>query len=645
MTSLLKALKENNLESVQTVLVENENKNDGIDTINKPFYSGQSPLAYACEYCSIDIVKMLLDHGADPNTALFGRNTFDIFMLLILHGADVTKKKRNESFVTFINNCYCPRITPDDKFKLLKFMLESHIEYKLTLMDYKSLSIFRSDNIRLLNYLFTDENIKKYNLSPFITDIFYDGCFRSYDIINNVNIDAYKTIIKYISPVFNNTNFSMTPLQLICSTKLINNAEIFSIFLDKFKGIESPFTITKTGDSPLITLLKNKCLNTIDPVKQLIMAYEGNIDVEDHMFMTPFLLACHLKLPYELQTQLIDFFIEKGCNVHQVNYSRDGALHLASSFKIMKYILNAIDPTSFNISLLNKRSQVYTSVEKQLLNLTEYGNCHNYDEVCDYITELLNKGAIIGIDAIKAFFKGNYNYGYYYLDPKTQSEKELILSSADRKYKIYDILINHCRTHPQFNELIFSLNCGYINEYENMLEYLLTHGCDVNATIRDITFLQHIVCNTLQHKEQQILNIVDIILKYGYKIPTEQQLLEMSAGDCLFEKFIIKSVRQHVADGSVTTALKMLKYPIVKANVGECCYTTFDGYEEEGNRICTNQAELFLVCKHGYCREHFFKKFRIPEKCSMYLGKDTENECIFCDVMPEKGISGFGLDD
>lgn len=62
---LLSLIKSSNIEQINTYLINNPGKINKITNFDS--YSWQTPLLYAVEYSNITIIKLLLDHGANPN--------------------------------------------------------------------------------------------------------------------------------------------------------------------------------------------------------------------------------------------------------------------------------------------------------------------------------------------------------------------------------------------------------------------------------------------------------------------------------------------------------------------------------------------------------------------------------------------------
>ena len=150
-TSLFTACQNNHIDVVETLLqnknikvdyykdysIENKEKNQYIDTT--------TPLYIACEKKNTYIVKLLLEHGANPNLDKYkictplllacskNNDNEDVIKLLLEYGADPNK-------VIFKNLSPLVCVAKDNKYKLVKLLLEYGAEKKINgvnIVDYQ----------------------------------------------------------------------------------------------------------------------------------------------------------------------------------------------------------------------------------------------------------------------------------------------------------------------------------------------------------------------------------------------------------------------------------------------------------------------------------------------------------------------------
>ena len=227
------------------------------------------------------------------------------------------------------------------------------------------------------------------------------------------------------------------------------------------------------------------------------------------------------------------------------------------------------------------------------------------------------------------------------------------------EFKIFRILLQHIDTlSTSYQYLLFDFldNIYYLviqNEISDPLKILiilLDSGCNINSKRDNKTFLESLCSSELIRYRiyQYIPPLLDVMLRYGFVPPTEQELLKITDKDIIFQKFGIKTISQYVEEGDVQSALEKLKVPIINPHFNiQCSYTIFDDDDDDdnpkGNRACTEKSDIILKRNHGYCTRHFFEKFHIYHQiCSFYIG-EVNDEPQYCQVDATTGVYGDNL--
>lgn len=146
---LMRAIKHGSLKKVKKILGKDEH------LINEETDDGRTPLTQACEYCNLEIVKYLLEQGANPNyvntgygdecdTALticleydFDDERQEIAQSLVSYGANVNIVDEREGnllnrYVFTDNSLLCIK---KDKSSILRFLLKNGIDTSSALIE------------------------------------------------------------------------------------------------------------------------------------------------------------------------------------------------------------------------------------------------------------------------------------------------------------------------------------------------------------------------------------------------------------------------------------------------------------------------------------------------------------------------------
>lgn len=539
-------------------------------------------------------------------------NRFEIVKLLIKRGADINcRSGRNDSYIVWL-----PKTTTDLKQYILLFIENG---YKLTTTDFRKLLANNSD---VFEYIL--DNIDPKHFSDKITEFLFD-IIRHFNMNGKVS-DIIKKCLKYVDSSYINDNRE-TLLHYVCGPAGS------LVFIDCFQEIVKIFNgkanyRNKYGTTPLHLLLKNHGVKHIAYV-EVLLEYVLDVDVEDDNFNTPLLTLVKSGIDYELQVKIIDLLIEKGCNIKQINDDRENVLHLASSIKLLIYLLKK---TGLHI---NSNSKKGTPFERILQNAFGYSGSKIWDQnFYNNLNELIDMGVDISLNTIELMFDVK-EFGADFI-----KVFEMLLQRTPAEYKKL----------TDFHQLIFTDKFKYSSDktiYLDILTVLLEHGCNINITKNGKTFLEY-ACSNLKYTcsnipyidEAYLSKLLDIMLKYGFKIPTEDELNKITEIYIIHEKFGFKSTRQYVKEGDVTTALKKMKVKILSHNKDICSYTLFpEEASKTGQRACEKDSIIHLTCGHGYCAEHFFLKFdELGQNCSLYIGDDDDNDAKYCQSNASAGI-------
>jgi hypothetical protein len=141
-TQLCKAAEVGNLEKIKTLIESGVE----INSCEYGFY-GHSPLSYAAERKHTEVVKYLLDVGADPNfnyplMAALGSGASQIAHLLLKAGVDINQRedRDGETVLMFATSCYIDYLD----LALIQLIIESGAD--VNALDYNGLSVV--DHVR-----------------------------------------------------------------------------------------------------------------------------------------------------------------------------------------------------------------------------------------------------------------------------------------------------------------------------------------------------------------------------------------------------------------------------------------------------------------------------------------------------------------
>uniref|UniRef100_A0A6C0ED74 Uncharacterized protein n=1 Tax=viral metagenome TaxID=1070528 RepID=A0A6C0ED74_9ZZZZ len=322
-TALFYAIKYNNLEIVK-ILVKNGAETTIIDN------NGDSYLALACHNGNTEIVKILLENGASSviNEADIGgltpllyatkRKHFDIIKLLVEHGADVNIQNK-EGFTPLINS-----ILYEDK-KSVELLLKSgaNVEQKKGFLTPLNIACIYG-NMEIIELLLkngADINTKnQYGVTPLIMSI------------GKKFINVVKLLIEKGANVNLSDEVGGTPLMYACGKNVFEIVELL------VKNGANVNLSDNNGSTPLMFACQNK---NFDIVK-LLVEHGADVNIQNMDGSTALMYASEtIKNASEtINVVMVYFLLENGANPLLMTTTKNTASKIADNIEIKELLQN-----------------------------------------------------------------------------------------------------------------------------------------------------------------------------------------------------------------------------------------------------------------------------------------------------------------
>ncbi|AGA67448.1 ankyrin repeat-containing protein [Brachyspira pilosicoli P43/6/78] len=444
-----------------------------------------TPLMIAVYKKDYDMVKYLLDKGANPNTAnnekktalmiAIANNNFDISKLLIQQGANINTK--DEYGYTALM-----RAAMIGSYEMVKFLLEN------------GANINTKDN---------DGNTVLYY------NIYYAGYGEEERLENAKKI--FNLLIKYGADVNTKNNYGASLLNISyrASTALVQNREMFKVLVENGFDLESRIDGGEHSpdDYDYTPLMIAAAINDYDMVKFLV---EKGADVnakthsEYSSVETPLLLSLdyeHIESRYDENSSVAEYLINNGADINVTNEDGETPLMYASKLHNIKVIELLIqkgaDINAFNnygntalIYGVNNLETVKLLVENGADVNFYKGGSTALISACEYSHER-------NIDVIKYLVSKNANINAQ--DNKGDTALNKTLDTSDEgsidilDFEIANFLIEqgadvNIKNKREYTPFIYlgmgegNFNNKSFQEYRiKLAEVLLEKGADINA--------------------------------------------------------------------------------------------------------------------------------------------------------------------
>ena len=405
--------------------------------VNAANKKGRTALLKACAYREIDVVKYLLEAGADPtlvddvhysslHAAVDGRCTKNTLWALIDHGAyvDVTRK--------------------DGTNALLRACTTGQAESVMFLLDAGA-----------------DVSITKPNGNTCLHTAVVGACCR----------EALQKIIEQGINVNTLNNMGETALHLACKS-----AQAKSVKLLLEKGADPNISDANYSTS-LHTAVHGRCTNE---TLQEIITHGVYLDAQDIGGNTAFWLACTYG-----QQKSIQILLEAGSNLNMASTDRYTSLHAAANAGCSKSIISAIISHGVGVNTTNKNNITALMLacltkNKNAINVLfnagadpniandDAGTCLHYAAWEDCSKEVLQAIINHGVD-VSATNKGNRT-ALMIACVKGNEDALNVLLNAGTDPNIVDDQVNTC------------LHCAVLGDSsKEILQAIISHGVNVNA--------------------------------------------------------------------------------------------------------------------------------------------------------------------
>lgn len=442
-----------------------------------------TPLMIAVYKKDYDMVKYLLDKGANPNTAnnenktalmiAIANNNFDISKLLIQQGANINTK--DEYGYTALM-----RAAMIGSYEMVKFLLENG----------------------------ADANTKDNDGN---TVLYYNIYYADYGELENAK-KIFNLLIKYGADVNTKNNYGASLLNISyrASTALAQNREMFKVLVEngfdlesRIKGWEEDYP----DDYDYTPLMIAAAINDYDMVKFLVEK-GADVNAKTHFeyssVVTPLLLSLdyeHIESRYDENSSVAEYLINNGADINVTNEDGETPLMYASKVHNIKVIelliqkgadINAFDNYG-NTALIygvNNLETVKLLVENGADVNFYKGGSTALISACEYSHER-------NIDVIKYLVSKNANINAQ--DNKGDTALNKTLDTSDEgSIDILDFEIAHflieqgadvnIKNKREYTPFIYlgmgegNFNNKSFQEYRiKLAEVLLEKGADINA--------------------------------------------------------------------------------------------------------------------------------------------------------------------